>query len=114
MDWDNLYTARSPYVPRVEHELDTQNFEQYEEVQSKSSPNENSRRRTDPNFIGYTFKNFEAVQSEAGEWMPRPNRHMNSTLEFLAEAISSTMESQSPCESKASWCSVTLQWLQCL
>lgn len=64
MDWDNLYTARSPYVPKVEHELDTQNFEPYEEVAGKGLPSDRARRRTDPNFIGYTFKNFEAIHSD--------------------------------------------------
>ena len=66
VDWDNLYTAKSPYVPKVEHELDTQNFEPYEEVQGKGSVADRVRRPTDPNFIGYTFKNFEAVHSDAG------------------------------------------------
>ena len=64
VDWNNLYTARSPYVPKVEHELDTQNFEPYEEVAGKGLPGDRARRRTDPNFIGYTFKNFEAVHSD--------------------------------------------------
>lgn len=53
-------------MPKVEHELDTQNFEDYEEDSSKNMPTGGNRRRTDPNFIGYTFKNFEAVRSDAG------------------------------------------------
>lgn len=66
VDWAHLYTARSPFVPKVEHELDTQNFEDYEEDSSKNLPVGGNRRRTDPNFIGYTFKNFEAVHPEEG------------------------------------------------
>lgn len=31
VDWGRLYSAVPPYQPAVEHELDTQNFEQYED-----------------------------------------------------------------------------------
>lgn len=67
VDWDHLYTARSPFVPKVEHELDTQNFEDYDEDVAKSAPTGVNRRRTDPNFIGYTFKNFEAVHPDGSQ-----------------------------------------------
>lgn len=64
IDWDNLYETRPPYIPRVEHELDTQNFEQLEEEEA-SAPTGGSRRwaRADPTFVGYTYKNWEAVGS---------------------------------------------------
>ena len=63
-----MHPSPNPFVPpQVEHELDTQNFEDYEEVSAKTLPLDGTRRRTDPNFIGYTFKNFEAVHSDAGK-----------------------------------------------
>jgi serine/threonine kinase 38 len=60
----------------VEHELDTQNFEQFEEDPNAAansatagSGGAGSRKwianKTDPNFIGYTYKNWEAVQPSA-------------------------------------------------
>ena len=36
IDWQGLYNSRAPYVPRVEHELDTQNFENFDEQVSLS------------------------------------------------------------------------------
>lgn len=64
IDWERLHTTTPPYTPRVEHELDTQNFEHFDEDMSMSAGS--SRRKwegkADPNFIGYTYKNWEAVQ----------------------------------------------------
>lgn len=69
VDWGRLYAAAPPYCPAVEHELDTQNFEQYEdeeegaEVGGGARP---SRPVADPHFVGYTYKNWEAVDAAAG------------------------------------------------
>ena len=69
VDWENLCFTRSPHVPKVEHELDTQNFEDFEE-QDRSKAASASRSRfssKDPHFIGYTYKNWEAVQPDPSE-----------------------------------------------
>jgi serine/threonine kinase 38 len=69
-----LYDQAPPYNPTVEHELDTQNFEQFsEEMAMKGSRN---RRwvKTDPNFIGYTYKNWEAVSSDEQSGMMKLGR----------------------------------------
>ncbi len=59
--------APAPYVPTVTHELDTQNFEEFEEKEAASGSASNRRRlRADPNFIGYTYKNWEAVSPRQG------------------------------------------------
>ena len=79
--WDCLYLQRSPYVPRVEHELDTQNFEQYDEGPDavRGAIAAGTKRwgsRTDPTFIGYTFKNWEAVSGSPSarlKFSGRPN-----------------------------------------
>uniref|UniRef100_A0A7S3QSN2 non-specific serine/threonine protein kinase n=1 Tax=Dunaliella tertiolecta TaxID=3047 RepID=A0A7S3QSN2_DUNTE len=70
--WDDLYTRPPPYLPRVEHELDTQNFEHFDEDMNSQhlGPQKNKLwlAKADPNFIGYTYKNWEAVQpSDGGE-----------------------------------------------
>ncbi|BDA44938.1 Serine/threonine-protein kinase tricorner [Coccomyxa sp. Obi] len=72
--WEELMTQSPPYRPTVTHELDTQNFENFEgEAGTPSSGSSKRWGRTDPNFIGYTYKNWEAV-SPAGE--NRDSGHM--------------------------------------
>ncbi len=67
VDWAALEMEQAPYVPTVTHELDTQNFEEFEEKESGSNSMGNRRRvRADPNFIGYTYKNWEAVSPREG------------------------------------------------
>ena len=71
LDWDNLCYKRAPYRPLVDHDLDTQNFERFEEDDEKLAGNAGKggaggglkpwQRAADPNFIGYTYKNWEAV-----------------------------------------------------
>ena len=67
IDWDNLYSMQAPHQPTVKHPLDTQNFENFDE-QSPVGLNPGSMKRwarADPNFVGYTYKNWEAVQPGA-------------------------------------------------
>jgi serine/threonine kinase 38 len=40
VDWAGLHARAAPYVPRVDHELDTQNFERFDEDMNMSSPGE--------------------------------------------------------------------------
>ena len=68
IDFDCLSQCRPPYVPKVEHELDTQNFERFEEdAQMKSHNLRQKHRQRDPEFIGYTYKNYEATTAQGGE-----------------------------------------------
>lgn len=32
IEWERLYESNAPYIPKVKHELDTQNFEKFDEV----------------------------------------------------------------------------------
>jgi hypothetical protein len=70
--WDRLYSLQPPYRPPVEHELDTQNFEQYEDDNPPASlaagGGSRSRPIADPHFIGYTYKNWDAVHATQGGW----------------------------------------------
>ena len=71
VDWNRISQHRPPYNPRVDHDLDTQNFERFEEEQAlkgSGGPNARNYCAKDPygNFIGYTFKNVEMVAPENG------------------------------------------------
>ncbi len=65
IQWDRLYHEHPPYVPPVEHELDTQNFDKYDEDNNAPrSHGRKARAAPDAHFIGYTYKNYEAVQRD--------------------------------------------------
>ena len=67
VDWDNLYSTQAPHQPTVKHPLDTQNFEKFDEQAAVGLNPGGMKRwaRADPNFVGYTYKNWEAVQPGA-------------------------------------------------
>ncbi|KAK8547256.1 hypothetical protein V6N13_097972 [Hibiscus sabdariffa] len=64
--WDKLYEMDAAFKPRVEGELDTQNFMKFDEVdipRTGSGPLKKTfLAPKDLNFVGYTYKNFEAVK----------------------------------------------------
>ncbi|RXH86894.1 hypothetical protein DVH24_022167 [Malus domestica] len=51
LQWDRLYQMEAAFIPEVNNELDTQNFEKFDEMLSSM----------DTNFVGYTYKNYEIV-----------------------------------------------------
>ena len=56
IDWSNLQAMRPPFVPELVSEVDTANFERFEEDEP-FYPDENRQPlRRDMEFIGYTFK----------------------------------------------------------
>ncbi|KAL7198563.1 hypothetical protein ACSBR2_020952 [Camellia fascicularis] len=67
VDWDRIYQMEAAFLPEVNDELDTQNFEKFEEADnqtqssSKSGPWRKMLSSKDINFVGYTYKNFEIV-----------------------------------------------------
>ncbi|KAH7847273.1 hypothetical protein Vadar_024038 [Vaccinium darrowii] len=68
--WDKLYEMEAAFKPEVNGELDTQNFMKFDELDTHiparigSGP---SRKMlltpTDLSFVGYTYKNFDAVKA---------------------------------------------------
>lgn len=67
--WDKLYEMDAAFKPEVNGELDTQNFIKYDEIVDTrpSRTSSGSLRKMlltpeDLNFVGYTYKNFEAVK----------------------------------------------------
>lgn len=67
VQWDKLYQMEAAFLPEVNSELDTQNFEKFEEAgpqmqsSSRSGPWRKMLSSKDVNFVGYTYKNFEIV-----------------------------------------------------
>ncbi|MFS7924628.1 putative protein kinase AGC-NDR family [Helianthus anomalus] len=67
IDWEKLYQMEAAFIPEVNGELDTQNFEKFEEGENqipsttKSGPWRKMLSSKDVNFMGYTYKNFEIV-----------------------------------------------------
>ncbi|KAI3806082.1 hypothetical protein L1987_21974 [Smallanthus sonchifolius] len=67
IDWDRIYQMEAAFIPEVNDELDTQNFEKFEESEhqihssSRSGPWRRMLSSKDINFVGYTYKNFEIV-----------------------------------------------------
>ena len=98
--WDKLYAIRAPYEPDVTGELDTQNFENFDEDESMRPPGKNpaggedaaaggkdggraaagggggakssSPAKKADDFIGYTYKNFEVVGEEVHRKKSKP------------------------------------------
>lgn len=69
IQWDKLYEMEAAYKPKVNGELDTQNFEKFPEVDGPPSeiPSVGPWRKMltskDTNFIGYTFKKSDVLTS---------------------------------------------------
>ncbi|XP_057781506.1 uncharacterized protein LOC130999850 [Salvia miltiorrhiza] len=67
IEWDKLYQMKAAFIPEVNGELDTQNFEKFDESDNqvpssaKSGPWRKMLPSKDVNFMGYTYKNFEIV-----------------------------------------------------
>ncbi|KAK7393699.1 hypothetical protein VNO78_22262 [Psophocarpus tetragonolobus] len=69
IEWENLYKMKAAFIPEVNDELDTQNFEKFEEVDkqtvpsSKAGPWRKMLPSKDVNFVGYTYKNLEIANN---------------------------------------------------
>lgn len=68
--WDKLYEMEAAFKPEVNGELDTQNFMKFDEMDSPtparsgSGPSRKiSLTPKDLSFVGYTYKNFDAVKA---------------------------------------------------
>ncbi|CAA6675690.1 unnamed protein product [Spirodela intermedia] len=68
--WDKLYESEAAFKPEVNGELDTQNFMKFDELnpptpaRNGSGPSRKSMLTPkDLSFVGYTYKNFDAVKA---------------------------------------------------
>lgn len=67
LDWDSLRGAKAPNIPALEHELDTQNFENFDEEGGASDGGAKRwRKGADPDFVCFTYKNMKAVNRDEG------------------------------------------------
>ncbi|KAJ6805895.1 serine/threonine-protein kinase 38 isoform X1 [Iris pallida] len=66
--WDKLYEMEAAFKPEVNGELDTQNFLKFDEMDPPQARTGSGLSRKmlltpkDLNFVGYTYKNFDAVK----------------------------------------------------
>ncbi|XP_065849282.1 uncharacterized protein [Euphorbia lathyris] len=66
--WDKLYEVEAAFKPEVHGELDTQNFMKFDEVEPVPTRRGSGPGRKallspeDLSFVGYTYKNFDAVK----------------------------------------------------
>ncbi|XP_038986362.1 serine/threonine-protein kinase 38-like isoform X2 [Phoenix dactylifera] len=66
--WDKLYEMEAAFKPEINGELDTQNFLKFDELEPPTPARTGSGSRKmllnskDLSFVGYTYKNFEAVK----------------------------------------------------
>ncbi|VFQ89775.1 unnamed protein product [Cuscuta campestris] len=72
VEWDKLYEMDAAFKPEVNGELDTQNFIKFDEVDptpAKTSSGNMRKMLLTPeslSFVGYTYKNFEAIKGRRG------------------------------------------------
>jgi serine/threonine kinase 38 len=69
VDWDNVRQTTAPIIPKVESEIDTQNFDKFEDVE------EGTEDSTDDSsaFVGYTFKRVEPTRSVGADFFSAPS-----------------------------------------
>lgn len=92
VEWAKISSQRPPYNPRVDHDLDTQNFERFDEDQAlKASrpPNAKNYSAKDPfgNFIGYTYKNPRVIESENGMFKLKPQNANRRSVRQLEDKM---------------------------
>ncbi|KAF2553140.1 hypothetical protein F2Q68_00034845, partial [Brassica cretica] len=70
VEWGKLYQMKAAFIPKVNDELDTQNFEKFDETDkqvskvTRSGPWRKMLSSKDINFVGYTYKNVEIVEED--------------------------------------------------
>ncbi|KAL2556923.1 AGC kinase family protein [Forsythia ovata] len=106
IDWDRIYHTEAAFIPEVNNELDTQNFEKFEEADiqahtsSKSGPWRKMISSKDVNFVGYTYKNFEIVNDYQvpgmAELKKKNTKPKRPTIKSLFEDETETSEGGSP------------------
>ncbi|XP_030480192.1 uncharacterized protein LOC115697359 [Cannabis sativa] len=95
LQWDRVYQMEAAFIPEVKGELDTQNFEKFEESgnpaqpPSKSGPWRKMLPSKDTNFVGYTYKNFEIVNENhipgVAELKKKSNKPKRPSIKTLFE-----------------------------
>ncbi|XP_061367487.1 uncharacterized protein LOC133310553 [Gastrolobium bilobum] len=102
VEWDKLYQMEAAFTPEVNDELDTQNFEKFDEADSqtqsssRSGPWRKMLSSKDLNFVGYTYKNFEIVNDYQvpgmAELKKKNSKPKRPSIKSLFECESETLE----------------------
>ncbi|KAG6608362.1 Serine/threonine-protein kinase CBK1, partial [Cucurbita argyrosperma subsp. sororia] len=107
--WDRLYEMEAAFKPEVNGELDTQNFMKFDEldppIPGKRGSGPSRKMLLTPkdlSFVGYTYKNFDAVKGLHGSLDSQrlsmkqpPTDILNGTAgDYAAELIASEAEMQ--------------------
>ncbi|CAI8602808.1 unnamed protein product [Vicia faba] len=102
VEWDKLYQIEAAFIPEVNDELDTQNFEKFDESDSqvrpssKAGPWRKMLSSKDLNFVGYTYKNFEIVNDYQvpgmAELKKKPSKSKRPSIKSLFDSDSETVE----------------------
>ncbi|KAL5205401.1 hypothetical protein ABZP36_033610 [Zizania latifolia] len=93
VEWEKLYQMEAAFIPEINDEMDTQNFEKFEETllsmqtSSKAGPWRKMLSSKDTNFVGYTYKNVEIVNdpelSGIAELKKKNNKPKRPTIKSL-------------------------------
>ncbi|XP_022771285.1 serine/threonine-protein kinase tricorner-like isoform X1 [Durio zibethinus] len=102
VDWDGIYQMDAAFIPEVNGELDTQNFEKFDESENqsqtppKSGPWRKMLSSKDINFVGYTYKNFEIVNDYQlpgmAELKKKSTKSMRPSIKLLFEGESESSD----------------------
>ncbi|CAJ2651814.1 serine/threonine-protein kinase tricornered-like [Trifolium pratense] len=102
VEWDKLYHIEAAFIPEVNDELDTQNFEKFDEADfetrpsSKAGPWRKMISSKDFNFVGYTYKNFEIVSDYQvpgmAELKKKPSKSRRPSIKSLFDSDSEVSE----------------------
>ncbi|XP_074316096.1 uncharacterized protein LOC141652491 isoform X2 [Silene latifolia] len=103
IDWERIYQTEAAFIPEVIDELDTQNFENFDEAEnqsqstSKTGPWRKMLSSKDLNFVGYTYKNFEIVNDYhqlpgIAELKKKDSKHKKPSIKSLFEESSDSSE----------------------
>ena len=89
IEWETLRQQRAPFEPVVMHELDTRNFDHFDEEISPSSTSARRRYgRVDRDFIGYTYKSYDAVKAGPAAGAQTARRCIEGCCRYLPPALS--------------------------
>ena len=99
IDWEHIYDGEAAYKPEVKSELDTSNFEQFEDLEGNMMMRRRSSygaRQKDIEFLGYTFKNFDAAvnQNPGVTGKSKPKRPSMAELQESMKNITVTTQQQ--------------------
>jgi len=74
-DWSKMRKTKSPIVPVVTSDIDTQNFDKFDAVNDAEEEQPNSKHVAEANasFVGYTFKRVENAKPLGADFFSAPS-----------------------------------------